>query len=315
MISLKNTPSLVVHGGINMDVIGITQTIPESGQTVVGQESFFSAGGKGANQSVAIARLGAKVSLIGVVGEDYFGPILLEGLQKEGVDISAISTDQNTNSGLAIILLDSERENRILVIPGANLNQSNLEFGSIESKISKSSYVLLQGEIDQNASIKTAETARKHAVKVVLDPAPAENISKELLNSSDIITPNQAEASSITGIDVIDVQSAKEACQALLGFGPSVAITTIGDMGAYYISSSGEQGHINAFKTEVVDSVAAGDAFNGSLTVSLANGTTLQQAVHNAVAAGSLATTVKGAQGSMPTADQVKNLIAKGKHS
>ena len=105
MISLKNTPSLVVHGGINMYVIGITQTIPESGQTVVGQESFFSAGGKGANQSVAIARLGAKVSLIGVVGEDYFGPILLEGLQKEGVDISAISTDQNTNSGLAIILL------------------------------------------------------------------------------------------------------------------------------------------------------------------------------------------------------------------
>ena len=252
MISLGTPPqSIVVHGGINMDVVGVTKTIPGPGQTALGKKSFFSPGGKGANQSVAIARLGAKVNLIGVVGEDYFGPILLENLRKEGVDISEIKTDPNNNSGLAIILLDDEKENRILIIPGANSNQSNLKLSSIESIISKSSYVMLQGEIDHSASLQTAMTARNHRVKVILDPAPAENISRELINSIDIITPNQSEASSITGIGVVDLESAKAACQTLLSFGPNVAIITMGGTGAYYASFNGEEGHIEAFNVKI----------------------------------------------------------------
>ena len=294
-----------------MDVVGVTQAIPNPGQTVEGDNFFFCPGGKGANQAVAAARLGARVKLVGRVGSDLFGPILTEGLEKEGIDTSRIEVDPWHNSGIAIILLDSKKENRIVVIPGANIHTSNSKLQSAESDIKDSDYLMLQCEIDPNASLASANAARQSGVKVVLDPAPAMNITKELIASSDVLTPNQTEAKSITGIDVVDVQSARDACHALLKFGIDAVVITIGSMGAYYASSGGDQGHIQAHQVEVVDTVAAGDAFNGSLTVSLARGASLRDAVRRAVAAGSLTVTKTGAQESMPYLKDVDELIHK----
>ena len=304
-------PKVVVLGGINIDLIALTSRLPAPGETVAGEDFYTTPGGKGGNQAVAAARLGAEVSMVGRVGGDIFGPGLLADLRKEGIDVSGVAEDPERASGVAVIILNAERQNHIVAAYGANAACDEDQLVAARRAVVGADALLLQQEIPVEVSRAAAEFARSKGVRVFWDPAPAHDLPDEAYAEVDVLTPNQTEAAAITGMDVVDVDSAERAATVMLGKGVSVAIVKLGEHGVYYASEA-DAGHVRAFTVEAVDTVAAGDAFGSAVAVALIEGQSLSEAVRFGAAAGALAVTKAGAQTATPTRAEVESLLASG---
>ena len=310
-MSGTGTPVIVVLGGINMDLVGTTEKMPAPGETVFGQSFHTAPGGKGANQAVAAARLGAEVRMVGRVGDDEFGPVLIDGLRREGIDVSGVATDPDNSSGIAMILLDGRKENYIVAIYGANLACDHEQIKAVESALDGADVLLMQLETPLAVATEAARIAGGRGVQVVWDPAPALEMGRDAYALCDVLTPNQLEAEYLTGIAVTDLDSARDAARKLVGEGVSVCVLTMAEAGAYYAAMEND-GFIPANEVETTDTVAAGDAFAAALGVALAEGRSLSDAVKYASAAGALAVTKRGAQEAMPHRQEVDALFDEG---
>ena len=310
-MSGTGTPVIVVLGGINMDLVGTTEKMPAPGETVFGQSFHTAPGGKGANQAVAAARLGAEVRMVGRVGDDEFGPVLIDGLRREGIDVSGVATDPDNSSGIAMILLDGRKENYIVAIYGANLACDHEQIKAVESALDGADVLLMQLETPLAVATEAARIAEGRGVQVVWDPAPALEMGRDAYALCDVLTPNQSEAEYLTGIAVTDLDSARDAARKLVGEGVSVCVLTMAEAGAYYAAMEND-GFIPANEVETTDTVAAGDAFAAALGVALAEGRSLSDAVKYASAAGALAVTKRGAQEAMPHRQEVDALFDEG---
>ena len=306
---------IVVIGSINTDVVVRSSQLPSAGQTVMGHSFMTTGGGKGANQAVAAARLGADVSLIARIGSDAFGEMSIENFKKEKINIDNIYTDSDAPSGVAFIVVDDRGENIIVVAPGANATLNEKDIQDAEDVIERAGIVLFQLEIPMRTVAEGIRLAKKHNRIVMLNPAPAASIPEQVLHSVDIITPNQTEALTLTGIAVNDEVTAQQACDVLHDKGILTAIITMGEQGAY-ISSDSYKGLVPGFNAgKVVDTVAAGDTFCAGLAVAIAEGKSLQLAVQFANAAAALSVTKAGAQASIPVRTEVIKLLGDALHS
>lgn len=303
-------PQIVVVGSINMDLVARVAQLPRPGETVSGLELTYVPGGKGANQAVAAARLGARVSMIGRVGDDPFGKTLLAGLQAERISTGHIAVVPNCSSGVAWIGVADDGMNAITVVSGANGRLNPADVLAVDSLIAAADAVLLQLEIPLETAAAASRLARRHCVRVILDsaPAPAAPLPEELMRVA-VLTPNQSEAEALTGIVVHNTAAAKEAARKLQDAGAKTVVIKLGEQGAVWLDEAGQAGHVAARKIDAVDTTAAGDAFTAALAVALAEGRTLPESVAWACAAGTLATLTCGAQPSMPTRDMVEQLL------
>ena len=295
-------------GSINMDLVAVAPALPKPGETVMGDGFTTLPGGKGANQAVAAARLGADVRMIGRVGDDVFGPMLLENLQAKGVDVSDVMTTPGMSSGIAVILLDDERENYIVGIYGANMACDEIQVEAASRALDGADALLLQMEIPLAVSLEAAHIARRMGVRVIYDPAPPSEIPFSSYEAFDIIAPNQSEAEVLTGVTVDGIDSAHEAAQVLRSRGAGTAIVKLGEQGVVYVADDCV-GHVPAFEVDAVDTVAAGDGFAGALAVALAEGEPIERALRFASAAGALVVTKRGAQDAMPHRAEVERLM------
>lgn len=301
-------PRIVVVGSSNTDMIVQVPRLPQTGETVLGGQFSMAPGGKGANQAVAAARAGGSVTLITRVGNDLFGRRAIEGYEQEGIDVSRISTDPKEATGVAFILVGSQGENTIAVAPGANLSMTPDTVLQAEAVIASANVLLVQLEIPLSVVRTAIEIASAANVRVILNPAPAQTLDDTLLRHVSILTPNETEASLLTGIQVHDESSIDEAAHSLLARGVSTLIITLGSRGIY-VASSDFNGFIEGFTVEAVDTTAAGDVFNGALAVALTQGWAPAQAYRFANAAAALSVTRLGAQPSAPTFAEIKTFL------
>ncbi len=291
-----------------MDLVAFSPRFPRPGETVVGSRFLTYAGGKGANQAVAAARMGARSLMVGRVGGDIFGPQLLDGLAASGVDISGVGINADASSGIAVIGVDETAQNCITQVLGANDTCGPEQAAAVRRELPGASALLLQLEVSIELSLEVARDARAQGVMVMLDPGPVRPVPAELLSLCDVITPNETEAQALVDFPVTGPESAAKAALAILAMGVGTAVIKLGAQGAYF-DDGASRGMVQSFKVDAVDSVAAGDAFNGALAVSLAEGKTLEEAVTIASAAGALAVTLTGAQDSMPERSLVEDLV------
>lgn len=291
--------SIIVFGSINMDLVTKTPRLPIAGETIKGHEFFTAGGGKGANQAVAVAKLGIPTQLVGRLGDDDFGRQLLRHLQSAGVQTEGVLVDETTSSGVAVITVDDAGENHIIIIAGANgrLNETDVE--RLRSRLSGAAALLMQLEVPMPTVQLAAQAAHSAGVPVILDPAPAQDIPRELYPLIDIMTPNQLEASQLVGFPVDGQEAAAKASAELQQRGVSTVMVKLGDRGVFCATTE-ETFFVPAFSVQAVDTVAAGDAFNGALAVALAQGRPLREAVVWGAAAGALSATKAGAQPSLP---------------
>ena len=295
-------PKIVVVGSSNTDMVVRSEHLPARGETVLGQKFIMTAGGKGANQAVAAARLGAEVVFVARLGRDLFGDRALAGYQAEGINTAYIARDDGEASGVALIVVDSAAENLIAVAPGANGRLSPEDVRAAEPAIKEAKGVVLQLEIPL-AAVRTAiELARQHHVRVILNPAPAQALPDDVLRGVDVLTPNENEAAKLSG-GTLD-----SALDRLTARGLSGIVMTCGARGCE-VRSAGLRQRVRGFQVEAVDTTGAGDCFSGALAVALARGLTLIDAVRYANAAAALAVTRFGAQTSMPADDDVQQFL------
>ncbi len=283
-----------------MDLVTKTPRLPIAGETLQGYEFFTAAGGKGANQAVAAARLGISTHLVGRLGNDDFGRQLLAGLQVAGVHTEGVLVDETTSSGVAVIAVDVSGENSIIIVAGANgcINQQDVE--RLKDLLPEATALLLQLEIPLPAVLEAAQAARQQEVRVILDPAPASSVlPSEFFPLIDIITPNEVEATELVGFLVDGQDSAAKAAAQLLQRGVGTVIVKLGSQGVFCATAE-ERFFIPAFPVQAIDTVAAGDAFNGALAAALAQGRPLREAVVWGAAAGAISATKAGAQSSLP---------------
>ena len=318
-MSSSNGPGIVVLGGINMDLVTYSDRFPSPGETVVGQRFLTYAGGKGANQAVAAARMGGRTAMVGQVGDDIFGPQLLDGLQAAGVDVSRIAVAEDETSGIAVISIDGSAQNQIVQVLGANATCGQAQSHAVDDALRSAGTLMLQLEVPIEVSLAAARSARAAGKTVILDPGPVRSFPMELLQLADVITPNETEAEALVGFPVDGPDAAERAARELLRRGAGTAVIKLGAQGATFATGwRGDEsvfperfiGNQTAFPVEAVDTVAAGDAFNGALAVCLAEGRPLKWAVRAACAAGALAVTTTGAQDSMPTRAAVESLLS-----
>ncbi len=292
--------SIIVFGSINIDLVATAPRLPVAGETLLGRDFFQTPGGKGANQAVALARLGIPTQMVGRVGGDNFGAELINNLNADGVQTDNVFVDETVNSGVATIAVNDAGENQIIIIPGANgrVNQSDVE--RLSPLLPGATTLLLQFEIPMSTVIAAASSARQAGVTVILDPAPAQmDVPAELYPLVDIITPNEVEAGQLVGFPVFGEESAKKAATVLLQRGVKCAIVKLGAKGVFCATPE-ETFFVPAFLVQVVNTVAAGDAFNGGLAAALFEGQSIRQAVVWGAAAGAMAATKPGAQPSLP---------------
>ena len=308
MTQQANSGGVVVLGGINMDLVTISARFPRPGETIVGSRFLTYPGGKGANQAVAAARMDAATAMVGRVGDDVFGPQLIETLRDSGIKVDGVAVAQDTTSGIAVINIDESAQNQIIQILGANDTCGDAEAVRVGQALVNASTLLLQLEVSVDLSLKVAKEAFEQGKTVILDPGPVRHIPSEFFAYCSVITPNETEAQALVGFPVVDRTSAAQAAEQLLAKGVGIAVVKLGAQGVYFANADGGD-FVTPFQVDAIDSVAAGDAFNGALAVSLAEGATLEQSVRMAAAAGALAVTKSGAQDSMPYRKEVEGLL------
>jgi ribokinase len=300
---MNHVPSVVVIGSLNMDIVVEADRPPQMGETVAGNHVHFIPGGKGANQAVASARLGAKTTMIGAVGNDAFGAELRGALQREGIDVRAVKTVQDIPTGVASILL-SQGDNQIVVVAGANGHCEPQDIDRQIETIKQADVVLLQLEIPLETVVHAAATAKRLGKTVVLNPAPARPLPDELLQNVDVMIPNESELYLLAGTQ--EGTGLEAAMQRLLDKGVQAVITTLGSDGAAYLQRGQQLGRVASHKVTVVDTTGAGDAFNAGFAFAYASGQNVGEAVAFAVKVAALAVTKLGAQAGMPTLQQVR---------
>ena len=301
----KKTPHpIYVIGSINTDMVVKTDSLPQPGQTVLGGEFIMTAGGKGANQAVAASRLGGNVSMVGCVGLDVFGDEALTKLKSEKISCDFVSRDQATPSGVALISVDGAGENHIVVAPGANncLEEQSVAAALIAAP--PTSMILAQLETPLATVAHTLLLAKEKGCKVVLDPAPAQELPQKFFQDLYLITPNETEAEILTGIKVDGEETALAAAKVLLARGALNVAITMGKNGVLLANTSKSEIFL-APQTSALDTTAAGDCFNGAVAAALAQGNTLAYAVDFGCQCASISVTRMGAQESLPTLNEV----------
>ena len=310
LAAAKRTGVIVV-GSITADVTTFSTRLPRRGETIFGDDVTLVLGGKGANQAVAAARAGARVQLVGCVGTDAFQALVLDGLKSDGVVTEHLRIIEGA-TGVAHIRVDDTGENDIVIVPKANSSLSIEQVSVALEEITPTSAVLLaQLEVPAPVVLQAIKLARSAGLITVLDPAPAPVIPLpvEMWSSVDIATPNEIEATTITGIEVTDVASAIAAGQWFVDRGTCAALITLASAGAVLVTADGSS-TFDALPVTAVDTTAAGDAFAGFLGAGLARGDSLDVALHSALAAGALAVTRRGASPSLPLRTEVDELLA-----
>ncbi|MFZ9859396.1 MAG: ribokinase [Roseiflexaceae bacterium] len=300
---------IVVFGSINMDLVVRAPHIPTPGETILGSDFVMVPGGKGANQAVAAARLGAHVYMVGAVGDDGFGPQLRQSLADAGVDITYVR-QSDAASGVALITVDDKGENSIVVASGANMRLPADILDSLDLALQQANILLLQLEVPLDLVITAARLAKKRGVMVILDPAPApaKPLPVELMQSIDVITPNESETIALTGIQPDDIEHTLQAATTLHQLGVPNVIIKRGGQGVLW--SNGNKSIAQpAFVVPVVDTVAAGDSFNGSLATALAEQQYWGDALRFAAASAAISVTRSGAQQAMATRSEVVDLL------
>ncbi|NJR48727.1 MAG: ribokinase [Leptolyngbyaceae cyanobacterium CSU_1_3] len=292
--------SAIVFGSINLDLVARTPRLPRAGETLLGHSFSTIPGGKGANQAVAIARLGISTTMVGRVGGDQFGQQLLSSLQAEKVHIEDVLIDNSASSGVAMIAVDDRSENHIIVIAGANGNVNDDDIERLIPHLTPGSLLLLQLEIPLAVIRLAAQAAKTAGAMVILDPAPARSdIPSDLYPLIDIITPNIVEVEQLVGFPVESPSLTSEAASVLQQRGVKTVLIKLGENGGFCATPE-EAFFFPVFRVEAIDTVAAGDAFNGGLAAALAEGYSIREAVTWGAAAGALSATKSGAQSSLP---------------
>lgn len=300
---------LVVIGSSNMDLVISLPKIPAIGETVLGGKSSMIFGGKGANQAVASKRSGGDIAYIAKVGNDLFGENMKNHFKKEGLPSEMILTDATEPTGIAQIFVSEKGENSIAVAPGANMKLMPKDIEPFTDLIQQAKIILLQLETPLETVKYIASIAYQHKVKLILNPAPAQKLSKDLLNKVWLLTPNETEASLLSGIDVQDPVSALKAAEQLLKMGVENVLVTLGENGSLLCNGKGSE-RFKAFKVKAIDTTAAGDVFNGTLAVAITNDKSLQEAIGFAAAAAAISVGRKGAQSSIPTRFEIENFLS-----
>ena len=296
---------IIVIGSSNTDMVIKTEKLPLPGETILGGVFLMNPGGKGANQAVAAARLGGKVTFVTKRGNDLFGNQAVGLLMREGIDTQYIVKDLEFPSGVALITVDSAGENSIVVAPGSNGNLLQEDIQPVIFENGKYEILLLQLEIPLETVEYSAVAASEHGIKVILNPDPACELSDNLLKHVWLITPNETEAEALTGVTITDIRTAEKAAALLQKRGVKNVIITLGDAGAFVMSEN-HTGLIPGFKVNPVDTTAAGDVFNGALAVAISEGKDLNDAVVFANKAASISVTRMGAQASAPYRNEIK---------
>ncbi|MCX7885664.1 MAG: ribokinase [Verrucomicrobiae bacterium] len=301
-------PSILVVGSSNTDMIIKLERIPRPGETLLGGSFHVAAGGKGANQAVAAARAGGRVTFIARVGRDIFGNQAVAGFVREGINVRYVARDRTSPSGVALIFVAKDGQNSIAVASGANAKLSPADVRKAGAAFAATSVLLMQLETPLETVQAAAELAAKNGVRIILNPAPARQLPDRLLRRVWILTPNETEAELLTGA------RGEEAASKLRSRGVSTVVLTLGERGALIADASGTR-VVPAFKVKALDTTAAGDIFNGALAVSLSEGKPLDAAVRFANAAAAISVTRLGAQPSAPTRREIEQFLARRLHS
>jgi ribokinase len=304
----KDAPKIAVVGSSNMDLVVKSKRIPAVGETILGGDFIMVPGGKGANQAVAAAKLGAEVYFIAKLGNDVFAEQSLDNFKKETVSTKHVIQTSEAPSGVALIMVDDEGNNLIVVAPGANQTLLPEDVKRAESDIASCGALVAQLEVPLETIEFAAKMANDLKVPFVLDPAPARELGPELLRMVDVLTPNETEAQILTGIEVTNEESARAASKNLLEREIKAVILTLGSKG-FLLADSEEARYVSAQKVDAVDSTAAGDAFTGSLAVGIAGNKALLDAALFANYVAALSVTKMGAQSSMPTLQEVESFM------
>lgn len=299
--------NILVVGSMNADLVVRSPRFPKPGETISGEDLQIIPGGKGANQAVAAARQGASVSMVGRVGNDSFGPELINNLKRNNVDTSHVQTDSQAATGTATIIVDANGQNSIVLSPGGNGRVSPADVDNVS--FSDYKLLLLQLEIPIETVLAAARRAKENGLRVLLNPAPARQLPEELISLPDFLVPNEPELSLLTDQPVNDIAAAEKTAKALLERGAQNVIVTLGANGALIVNKDITK-HIPSFKVDVVDTTAAGDAFIGGLACALLQDKSLEDAVRYGCACGALATTKFGAQPSLPTREGVERFMS-----
>ncbi len=300
-----NSKKIIVIGSANTDMVVKAAKLPLPGETILGGKFFMNAGGKGANQAVAASRLGGEVTLVTNVGNDIFGKQTIEGLKKDNINTDFVFIDKEAPSGTALILVNEEGENCIVVAPGANTNLLPNDIQKVNN-IAEYEIILMQLEIPMETISFVTKKAKENHQKVIINPAPAQKLDDELLNGLYLVTPNETEATLLTGISVIDEETASQAAKVFLDKGVENVIITLGKEGAYFENAALKL-KIPAPKVKAIDTTAAGDTFSGAIAVALTEKIPWEKAINFAIQAASISVTRLGAQASVPYRNELNN--------
>lgn len=295
---------IIVIGSSNVDMVVRTSHLPAPGETILGGEFFMNQGGKGANQAVAIKRLGGNLIFMAKLGNDVLGRQSVGYFKKEGIDTRYIALDEDSASGVALISVDDHAENSIVVASGANMLLNEQDVDKMLEEMCEGDILLMQLEIPLQTVEYAARKAFGKGVKVVLNPAPARSLPKELFRHLYMVTPNRIEAEMLTGIKIANDADVEKVAEEICAMGVKNVIITLGSKGCL-IREEGVSYRIDAFKVEPVDTTAAGDTFNGALCVGLSEGMDLKQAAVMASKASSIAVTRMGTQSSIPYREEL----------
>ena len=309
----SRTPKVAVVGSLNIDLVCHATRRPDTGETLIGDAFDIFTGGKGFNQATAAARLGAEVTLVGSVGTDPFGEMLLTATENEGIDNRFVKKRTDTGTGVATIVVEPDGDNSIIVVPQANMILTTAEIGTAADVIADADVLLLQLETPIDASEHAAAIAKAHGTTVILNPAPAQPLPDSLLRYVDILTPNESETELLSEMRISNDEEAGNAAAVLRArmrdTETSTVVLTLGERGALMLTATTSE-RVPAYAVEAVDTTGAGDAFCGALATALASGETLHTAIAFANAAGAAAVTVVGATPSMPTRAKVNLLMS-----
>jgi ribokinase len=305
---MATSPHICVVGSSNIDLVSRVPRLPRLGETLAGHSFHMGYGGKGANQAVMAARLGAQVTMVTKVGRDVFGEGTVENYRARGVDTRFVFFDETRFSGVAPIFVDDNAQNFIVIVPGANQGLSPEDVHAARDAICGADLVVCQLEVPIETTLEAFRTAGAAGVRTILNPAPAVPLPAELLELTDICAPNETETEILTGLPVHTLSAAETAARRLIDRGPQVVILTLGERGAL-VADRSHMAHMPAVPVEAIDPTGAGDAFIGALATFLGEGMSLDEAARQANAVAALSVTRIGTQRSFPTRVEVETFL------